>query len=318
MYNWIARFGVPSNITTDQGRQFESSLFKVLANAFGTKHIRTIAYHPQANGLIEGWHRTLKAAICCKDTSRWSEYLPLILLGLRTTFISDISASPAELVYGTTLTIPAEFFNEKPLPLVSDQSEFVRTLREAMNSIRPTRTAWHSYRTVFVSPDLSKCTHVFVRNDTVRPALTTPYHGPYQILTRNPKSFQILLHGQPALISIDCLKPAYTSDDVGSTLQHLPRDEQLLTNLGHDTPTSLTPLSEHPSTSRMPLPEQPVTSRKRMPLTRTPPTCTPSLQRTDTTTSNAPPPPILRHKDKCVSSSVTRSQRKVTIPLRYR
>uniref|UniRef100_A0A182RV18 Integrase_H2C2 domain-containing protein n=1 Tax=Anopheles funestus TaxID=62324 RepID=A0A182RV18_ANOFN len=126
---------------------------------------------------------------------------------------SDIQASPAELVYGTTLTIPAEFFSREPQPVLADQSDFARTLRDAMSKIRSPDTAWHTNRTAFVHHDLNKCTHVFVRNDTVRPALTTPYHCPYKVFTRNLKSFQILLNGRPSLISVDRLKPAYTIDE---------------------------------------------------------------------------------------------------------
>nr|XP_012235009.1 PREDICTED: uncharacterized protein LOC105679520 [Linepithema humile] len=61
--NWIARFGAPARITTDQERQFESELFKQLARLTGSQHIRTTAYHPVANGMVERLHRQLKAAI---------------------------------------------------------------------------------------------------------------------------------------------------------------------------------------------------------------------------------------------------------------
>ena len=53
---WIARFGTPSTVTTDRGRQFESTLWTQLTHLLGSKRIRTTSYHPIANGLIERFH----------------------------------------------------------------------------------------------------------------------------------------------------------------------------------------------------------------------------------------------------------------------
>ena len=61
--HWISRFGAPRILTTDQGTQFESQLFTALLSLIGCQRIRTTAYHPSANGMIERWHRSLKAAI---------------------------------------------------------------------------------------------------------------------------------------------------------------------------------------------------------------------------------------------------------------
>lgn len=107
--SWIARFGTPLHVTTDQGRQFESHLFRQLNVLLGTTHWRTTAYHPAANGLVERFHRQLKAAIKCHGDERWSDALPVVLLGIRAAYCLDLG-SAAELVYGENLRLPAEFF----------------------------------------------------------------------------------------------------------------------------------------------------------------------------------------------------------------
>ncbi|GBO36694.1 hypothetical protein AVEN_225426-1, partial [Araneus ventricosus] len=60
MSDWIARFGYPECITTDQGRQFEDKLFCQIARLFGTEKLQTSPYHPLSNDLIENWHRPLR------------------------------------------------------------------------------------------------------------------------------------------------------------------------------------------------------------------------------------------------------------------
>lgn len=73
---WISRFGTPRRVTTDQGRQFESQLFRLLGLSTGFERSRTTSYHPCANGMIERFHRQLKAAIMCHTNSTWLEALP--------------------------------------------------------------------------------------------------------------------------------------------------------------------------------------------------------------------------------------------------
>ncbi|GFV23051.1 transposable element Tcb2 transposase [Trichonephila clavipes] len=56
--------------------------------------------------MIEELHRPLKSAIKCHATERWTEILPIILLGLRASLKEDILCTPAELVFGTTIRLP--------------------------------------------------------------------------------------------------------------------------------------------------------------------------------------------------------------------
>ncbi|XP_022162742.1 uncharacterized protein LOC111028413 [Myzus persicae] len=75
---------------------------------------QNLPYHPQANGLVERFHRKLKTAIQAQDTENWSLRLPIVLLPLRNTIKPDIGHSPAEMVYGMSLRLPGEMFHPAP------------------------------------------------------------------------------------------------------------------------------------------------------------------------------------------------------------
>ena len=131
---WICRFGSPSVVTTDQGRNFESQLVASLMTLTGTKRQRTTAYNPQANGLVERFHRTLKASLMSAGRDRWTESLPVALLGLRSSIKSGTMATPAELVYGTTLRLPGDFFGgDETSSSDEDPHAYATRLRERIN-----------------------------------------------------------------------------------------------------------------------------------------------------------------------------------------
>ena len=74
---WVARFGAPSDLSSDRGPQFTSDLWTSVARQLGVSLHRTTAYHPQANGMCERFHRDMKAALKASLTDDgWVDKLP--------------------------------------------------------------------------------------------------------------------------------------------------------------------------------------------------------------------------------------------------
>ncbi|XP_025270796.1 uncharacterized protein LOC112639850 [Camponotus floridanus] len=175
---WIARFGTPARITTDQGQQFEAELFRRrvdLTKFTGTKHIRITAYHPEES------------------------------LGItRATWKEDIKSTPAETVYGKPIRLQLD--DQKPTEK-GQNHDFLERLKMAMEKLRSTLKR-HGQRTTFTFKDMNTTTHVFVRYDAPSGTLYPPYDGSYKVISKGKKAYK-LIRGQKVHISIDWLKPAY-------------------------------------------------------------------------------------------------------------
>ena len=108
--------GLPSVITTDQGREFRNEVNVALMTTLGIKHRLTTAYHPQANGLDERYNQTLinslsKFAQNARD--RWDEKLPEIVYGYNTAVQESSRHTPFEAMFGRQAKLPVDFNAEE-------------------------------------------------------------------------------------------------------------------------------------------------------------------------------------------------------------
>ena len=133
---WVSRFGICSTVTTYRGAQFQSSLFQSLLSQLGITRIRTTSYHQSSNGIVERLHRTLKTSLKCHNSADWMGVLPLVLLGIRSSFKQDLGCCSALMLYGTPPHLPGEFFNSPPHSSSSAHS-FLQTLSDHISKLKP-------------------------------------------------------------------------------------------------------------------------------------------------------------------------------------
>ena len=108
----ICRHGCPKVLLTDRGTHFVNEMLDSLCNQLGVKHKLSSAYHPQTNGLVERFNRTLcetLAKFSNENKDDWDLYIPSALFAYRTMRHNTTRHEPFYLAYGHEVTLPVEF-----------------------------------------------------------------------------------------------------------------------------------------------------------------------------------------------------------------
>lgn len=203
---WVSRYSAPLYVITDRGSNFESELIYEISELIGFLKIRTTAYHPQTNGLVERMHQTFKTILRTADRS-WYDALPSALLALRI-WPNENSTSPYELLTGLKPLVPRICLENQKL---LSSHKLLEQLQEHFKSVKftPPRMAPHS---AYIPPSLSTCKRVWIRVDRPKRPLEAPYSGPYEVVQRDSKIFTVRRGDVTDTVAIDRLKPVHEPD----------------------------------------------------------------------------------------------------------
>ena len=191
-------FGSPLSILTDQGRAFESELFKEIMDLYNIKKYRTSSFHPAANGKAERWVKTLKqhlAMLVEKDQKHWPKYLPFIAQAYRSMPHTSTTFSPYEVMFGATMRSPLEMTQGTPPGAHHFEQAYPYWVRETLQTIHDvvrgmslkaaTKMKEYYDRTAgMVYFEVGDKVYLYHprRKKGVAPKLTSPWEGPYTIL----------------------------------------------------------------------------------------------------------------------------------------
>ena len=112
----FSRVGIPREVLSDQGTNFMSQLLRELYNLLNIRPIRTSPYHPQTDGLVEHFNKTLKALLrklVIKEGRDWDRLLPYVLFAYRDIPQSTTGFSPFELLYCREVRDPLDVLKEQ-------------------------------------------------------------------------------------------------------------------------------------------------------------------------------------------------------------
>ena len=218
---WFSRFGVPLYLSTDQGSQFESELFHELSKTLGFVRLRTTAYHPQANGKVERYHRTMKASIMASNMP-WTQALPVVVFAHRIT-PNENGISPFQLVTGTNALVPACVKSQTNQKFTR---EFVSKLAQNLQHLQFENYDEKEKRktTVFVPKEMQTAEYVWMRVDRTKRPLEAPYTGPHKVLQRTNKVVKLQLNNRESWVSLDRVKPCIMN--ASTPLKPVPKEQE--------------------------------------------------------------------------------------------
>ena len=195
----VCRHGVPSQLLSDRGKAFLSQLMMEVCRVLGVKKVNTTAYHPQTDGLVERFNRTL-INMLAKRVERhgqdWDHHLLFTLFAYRASLQESTQESPFLLLYGRDPRLPSSLDLEVELPreridLDGYKEEMMESLSEAWvlarkNIEKSQKAQKKSYDRKAKEPAFKQGERVFVYMPKEKASnaykFARPFYGPYRVV----------------------------------------------------------------------------------------------------------------------------------------
>ena len=195
----FSRVGIPKEILTDCGTNFLSKLLQQVYQLLGVKGIKTTPYHPQTDGLVERYNRTMKNMLrkfVSHTGSDWNRWLPYLLFAYREVPQASTGFSPFELLYGRQVRGPLDLLRdywERSNPEGENVVAYVVKMRERLEQMTALahehmESAQRNQKVWYDRKARERVFHpgqkVLLLLPTSDCKLLTKWHGPYEISKR--------------------------------------------------------------------------------------------------------------------------------------
>ena len=194
--------GVPEALLSDRGRNLLSHLMLEVCSLLGVKKLNTTAYHPQCDGMVERFNRTLKSMLrkhAAKHGAQWDTYLHAVLWAYRNTPHESTGEKPSFLLYGHDCHSPTEAAllppgGMEPVEVEDYREEMVLALSEGRAlAVRSIRKAQQRYKRQYDKKAVPSNVRVgdwvfvyFPQQETGKMRkLSRPWFGPFRVCSRD-------------------------------------------------------------------------------------------------------------------------------------
>ncbi|UYV82442.1 K02A2.6-like, partial [Cordylochernes scorpioides] len=186
LQDWVCIFGVPRILHSDQGRNFESNIFQELCRRLGIEKTRTTPLHPQSDGMVERFNRTLTQHLTMfvdKNQRDWDQHLPMLLMAYRSAEHESTGYSPARMLFGHELRMPCDVLLGRPEETFENTNEYISHLEERMLSIHQ----WAREKLHFSSEKMKDRYNVKTSHKTFKEGEMVWLHNPQRKKELSPK-----------------------------------------------------------------------------------------------------------------------------------
>lgn len=134
---WVCRYGAPHTLHSDQGKNFESAVFKGMCVLLGIEKTRTTPFHPQSDGQVKRFNATpqkILAATAERCHWDWDMMIPFAVMAYRATKQSSTGLTPNMMIFGREITEPVDLVAGLPPDhsRASTPPQYVLQLRERL------------------------------------------------------------------------------------------------------------------------------------------------------------------------------------------
>ena len=137
---FVCRFGVPNELHSDQGRNFESAVFQEMCRILGIHKTRTTPYNPKSDGLVERYNRTIVNAVSLmimphQNQRDWDEYVPFVGMAYRSSVQAPTGKIPNMLMLGRDVATPVDLMFTAPPREAECDADYAEELREKIRGM---------------------------------------------------------------------------------------------------------------------------------------------------------------------------------------
>ena len=223
---YVCRFGVPRELHSDQGTNFESKVMKEVCKLLDIQKTRTTPLHPQSDGQVERYNRTLIEMLRGKlkeSQEDWDLQLQPCMMAYRSSVHESTGETPNMLMLGREIEVPLDVITESTPdtpPLITEYAlALQRRLASAHEAAR--RHLGKAAERQKRNYDKSASSKPFRVGDSIwlhnirrkkgrNPKLDCPWEGPYlvvSVLSDVTYRIQRSQRAKPKVIHADRLKP---------------------------------------------------------------------------------------------------------------